>query len=249
MRDIFSLRSIVVTVFLACTVACRDSTGIGRPESLGRVVTPRRPLLVVRTDPPPRKRDVPLNAVIAIVFSDPIDLTTVDAGSIVLSHGTTLVPGTLRFVDAAHVRAEFSPSALLDAETDYELVISPTIRDVNGVALESSVTVPFTTGTNVVPVATLKQVEVTIETTGVDLDPDGYGILNDEWDYDTGDGVTVPAPVNGTVTLFLRAGDHALSLVGVASNCSGKQLDDRPVVVDAGTAITQIDFRVVCTAR
>ena len=93
--------------------------------------------------------------------------------------------------------------------------------------------------------ASLERMEVTTVTTGVRLDPDGYGVLNDEWDYDVGDGVTVAAPTNGMVTLYLRSGGHVLSLVGVASNCSGENLDDRPVVVSMG-AITTVRFSVVC---
>ena len=91
----------------------------------------------------------------------------------------------------------------------------------------------------------LQRVEVTTATTGVRLDPDGYGVLNDEWDYDVGDGVTAAVPTNGIVTLYLRAGRHVLSLVSVASNCSGEDLDDRPVVVSMGAATT-VPFSVVC---
>ena len=91
----------------------------------------------------------------------------------------------------------------------------------------------------------LQRVEVTTATTGVRLDSDGYGVLNDEWDYDVGDGVTAAVPTNGIVTLYLRAGRHVLSLVSVASNCSGEDLDDRPVVVSMGAATT-VPFSVVC---
>jgi hypothetical protein len=89
-------------------------------------------------------------------------------------------------------------------------------------------------------------VEVTTVTTGVYLDPDGYGVLNDEWDYDVGDGNTVPVGTNDKVILSLRPGQHALSLVGVAKNCSGQDLDDRPVMVASGNVVTKVVFEVVC---
>ncbi len=94
--------------------------------------------------------------------------------------------------------------------------------------------------------AGLQRVDVTTVTTGVHLDPDGYGVLNDEWDYDEGDGVTVPVPTNGTAILYLRPGGHVLSLVGVAKNCGGENLDDRPVTVELGAAVTSVVFQVVC---
>jgi hypothetical protein len=91
----------------------------------------------------------------------------------------------------------------------------------------------------------LQTVEVTTVTTGVRLDPDGYGVLNDEWDYDVGDGETVPIATNGTVNLHLRPGGHILSLVDVAANCSGKNLSDRPINAKVGV-VTPVLFEVVC---
>jgi alpha-tubulin suppressor-like RCC1 family protein len=58
----------------------------------------------------------------------------------------------VRFADVAHLRAEFHPDDFLAPQTDYQLVLSQGIRDVNGLALDSAVTVPFTTGT--IPPAT-----------------------------------------------------------------------------------------------
>ena len=106
-----------------------------------------RPPRVVRTDPVAHRTDVPLNARLAIVFSAPIDSMTLSAGSVQLWRGTTPVPGSVRFGDLAHLRAEFHPDSLLAAEADYLLVHGQGIHDVNGVALESAVAIPFTTGT------------------------------------------------------------------------------------------------------
>ena len=92
----------------------------------------------------------------------------------------------------------------------------------------------------------LKRVEVTTITTGVHLDADGYGILNDEWDYDIGDGLTVPAPTNGTVVRYLAPGGHVLSVVGVASNCRGTDIDDRSLTVEPDADVTRVVFELVC---
>jgi alpha-tubulin suppressor-like RCC1 family protein len=108
----------------------------------------RRPS-VVRTSPPPHKRDVSLNAIVVIVFSEPLDETTLNGSSVQLWRGTTPVGGTVRFGDVPHLRAEFHPDSLLEAETDYQLVVTTAVADVDGLALDSAITVPFTTGTSV----------------------------------------------------------------------------------------------------
>lgn len=55
--------------------------------------------------------------------------------------------GTLRLSDGTGLRAEFHPDAFLSSQTEYRLVITPAIHDLDGDALPSSVTVPFTTAT------------------------------------------------------------------------------------------------------
>jgi hypothetical protein len=94
--------------------------------------------------------------------------------------------------------------------------------------------------------AVLQKVEVTTLTTGTRPDPDGYGVLNDEWDYDEGADATVPVPTNGTTLLYLRSGAHVLSLVGVAENCDGEELGDRPIFVGESAVTTSVVFRVIC---
>ena len=124
-------------------------------QSLGSVgatvgyltVDASRPPVVVRTSPPPKKVDVPLNAFMVVVFNGPLDATTVNTSSVTLWRGTTPVPGTVRFADAAQLRVEFHPDTLLSGDTDYQLIISKGIHDVNGVALDSAITVSFTTDT------------------------------------------------------------------------------------------------------
>ena len=102
---------------------------------------------VVRTSPPRHKRDVPLNAIVVIVFSEPLDSATVDTGSVQLWRDTTPVAGTVRFTDATHLRAEFHPDSLRRPPTDYQLLVTTAIRGLNGLALDSAVTIPFATGT------------------------------------------------------------------------------------------------------
>jgi len=109
-------------------------------------VRPKRPPAIVRTNPPRGGRDVPLNTTIVIVFSTPIDSTTLTTGTVQLWRGTTPVSGAVLRSDFAGIRAEFRPDSLLTVQTEYHLVVTQQIRDVNGIPVDSAVTVSFTTG-------------------------------------------------------------------------------------------------------
>jgi len=89
-------------------------------------------------------------------------------------------------------------------------------------------------------------VDVTTETSGVDLDPDGYvvQVTDDPWFIGY---LAVDIATNGTIQLGLTATGHTLSLTGVSPNCKGENLSDRPIVVSANT-VTSVVFRVECRA-
>lgn len=111
------------------------------------VVAPRRPPRVVRTEPPPKKRDVVLNARMLVVFSEPVDPATVSTtnirliqsgvGGVVVNGQVTLAPDGLT--------ASYQPDAALLPGTDYTLVVEARMRDLDGDALSQAVTVTFTT--------------------------------------------------------------------------------------------------------
>jgi alpha-tubulin suppressor-like RCC1 family protein len=122
-------------------------SGPAGPLHAVELVRATHPPVVVRTSPPSGGRDVPLNASIVIVFSDPIDSATLTTGSVRLLRDNTPVPGTVRLSDAAGIRAEFHPDSLLAGQTMYRLVVTPAVQGVDGAALDSAVDVPFTTGT------------------------------------------------------------------------------------------------------
>ena len=95
-------------------------------------------------------------------------------------------------------------------------------------------------------IAGLLRVEVTTVTTGVRLDPDGYAVENDPWDYDVDSGMIQPVPTNGTASIYLRPGPHFIGLVGVAANCSGENINGLYITVEQG-GVTKIVYRLVCT--
>lgn len=125
------------------------------PLSYRITAGPKSRPVVVRTSPPRHKRDVPLNSIVVIVFSQPLDPATIDGSSVRLSADGAQVPGDVLSPDPAHLRVEFHPANLLAPETDYQLVASTAIHDLNGVALDSAITVPFTTGPVPAEVATV----------------------------------------------------------------------------------------------
>jgi alpha-tubulin suppressor-like RCC1 family protein len=122
-------------------------TGSAAPIHGWEMVKANRPPVVVRTDPPPQRVDVPLNSIMVVVFSEPIDSATLSTGSVQLRRDTTPVAGTVRFSDGTGIRVEFHPDSLLASHTEYQLMVTQTIHGVNGGVLASPVTVPFTTGT------------------------------------------------------------------------------------------------------
>ena len=119
------------------------------PLSFTVVVPPVVPPVVVRTDPPAGKRDVPLNASLVMVFSQPIDATTLTGNNVQLLNGTNVVPGTVSFGDAQHVMATFQPAAPLAANTAYRIAVSTGVRDTHGDPLVAPLSVAFTTGQQV----------------------------------------------------------------------------------------------------
>jgi len=110
-------------------------------------VAARRPPVVVRTEPPRKKTDVPLNTAIVIVFSEPVAGNTVTASSVRLFRGTTAVPGTVTLLAGTGAVAQFATAVPLAANSQYRLEITPAVRDLDGEALTAGVTVTFMTGT------------------------------------------------------------------------------------------------------
>ena len=85
-------------------------------------------------------------------------------------------------------------------------------------------------------------VQVTVTTTGAQLDPNGYSVA-----VDGGAGQAIP--VNGAMTLSrLSAGSHNVLLDGLSSNCATVgAANPRPVDVVGGDT-AQVGFSVTCVA-
>jgi alpha-tubulin suppressor-like RCC1 family protein len=121
-------------------------TGAFGPLSIVRIVVPeRRPPRVVRTNPPKGATDIPLNARVTVVFTEPVAPATVTSATVQLLHGTAQVPGTARVVQGSIFAAEFIPDEELAAGTTYRLVVKQGVRDTDGDSLDVEVTTDFTT--------------------------------------------------------------------------------------------------------
>ena len=86
--------------------------------------------------------------------------------------------------------------------------------------------------------ASVGSLVVGTNTTGVDLDPDGYTI--------TVDGASQPAATNGNVTFTgLATGSHTVVLSGAATNCTLSGANPQSGTVTAG-GMTSVTFPVSC---
>lgn len=104
----------------------------------------RRPPLLVRADPPNGKTDVPLNSRILVVFSEPVDPSTIPT-SIQLFQGDQLVPGAVATLEAPGTAAIVNLTTALAPSTEYTLVVTTGVRDLAGDALPAASRISFTT--------------------------------------------------------------------------------------------------------
>jgi Tol biopolymer transport system component len=120
----------------------------GGGTQLLRMVVPahRRPV-VVRADPPPRKRDVPLNSVMVVIFSEPVQATS--GSRIQLLHNGSPVTGSVE-LSADGLRAVFHPTQPLAPNTDYVLSVGGQVADLTGDEIGKATTAAFTTGTTTI---------------------------------------------------------------------------------------------------
>ena len=123
--------------------------GTAPPWLLERVVPGKRPPRVVRTNPPRGKRDVALNARMQVIFSEPIDTTTVTGASLRLERNGAPVFGWLAFEDTAHLSVVVTPFSPLEDGAEYRLIVTQNVRDLDGESLEAAVSVEFTAGASV----------------------------------------------------------------------------------------------------
>jgi hypothetical protein len=100
---------------------------------------------VVAVSPPDQALGVPTNALLEVVFSEPVASSTITASSIALKKGTSAVAGTLS-LRLPHV-ATFQPTTALSAGL-YTASITTAVKDPAGNPLAEPVSFSFTVGTS-----------------------------------------------------------------------------------------------------
>jgi len=190
-------------------------------------VRARRPPIIVRTDPPRDKTDVPVNSRIVIVFSEPVDGGTVTNSSVQLLRGTTPIAGTVSLLQGTTTAAVFTPSAQLTANAGYRLVVTQAVRDLSGDALEDAVAVDFSTGTSVLgPVASVivqpdsiaAPVGSLIQFTATALDSQGAVVVGRPVVWSSTASSVAPVTSTGLVTA-LAEGD---AVIQAQDDCDGR---------------------------
>ena len=154
--------------------------------------------------------------------------------------------------DGFHLRIDGGRSLALRPSGTAELDLSPgrhTLQLVGvaehcSVAPGTSVEVDITAGSTT-PVAfqvtcSRTGARITVTTTGLDPDPDGYRVVADGSDRGA-------IASNGTVITELDPGSRTISLAGVASNCAIEGSAAHTVTI-VTAEVAPIDFVVVCTA-
>ena len=126
-------------------VVVTDSSG--QSVRFGEEVRANRPPIVIRTEPPHKKTDVPVNAALVVVFSEPMDSATITSQSIqLLANGQAT--GAQVALAADHLRALIAPNGGLASNTTYTLAVTTSVKDLTGLPLAQRAEVDFTTGSS-----------------------------------------------------------------------------------------------------
>jgi hypothetical protein len=206
------------------------------------VVRPNRPPRIVRTDPPHKKTDVPINkAVIVAIFSQPLDTTTVTATSVELTAGTSPVAGDVRVAPDNGFTVELTPSAPLSPSTQYTLTLHKTITDVAGQSLDSATSVTFTTAA-APPAPMLAMLVVANVTLGGGFDTaasEGYTVMIDGAPSGT------MAFNDSSTHLRVPIGVHTISLSTPIPGCSVKN-GAAQIMMVAALPVNYLTLVVTC---
>jgi len=124
------------------------TTTAGGATAATRVpVTTTTPPIVIRSEPPARKTDVPLNGVMAFVFSEPVDPQTISAQTVQLVKDGQLVTG-VPVLQPGGLRVDFIPDAALGPQATYTLLVTTAVKSLKGQPLRQAEVSSFTAGTS-----------------------------------------------------------------------------------------------------
>ena len=113
------------------SVEVRTSDQGGGVRVFGSTVNMRRRPIVIRTGPSRGQRDVSLNSVVILVFSEPINRSTVTGLTVRVLRNGQPVDATIS-LGTDGIQAEIRPSGPLEAGTAYSIVVTTSIADLAG---------------------------------------------------------------------------------------------------------------------
>ena len=193
----------------------------------------------------------PANTMAGGVITPAVEVTVLDSvgnrvagfgGPVTVALGDNSPPGTLSgttVVNAVNGVATFSDLSLAPVASGYAL-------EASAGSLTAATSAPFAIAP---PAATLR---ITAVTSGGEPDPDGYDACVDP--ASAGEGATacgyqgpVVVGVNGTGTVTVDTGSHAVLLTGLAANCLVAGDNPRTVRADRGDTVV-LQFAVACSA-
>ncbi len=95
-------------------------------------------------NPEPVALNVPVNRGLSVIFSEPMDPTTITAQTFgVVGPNNTVVAGTVTYSGST---ATFHPTHSLEANTVYTVTLTTGVRDLAGISLANALVWTFTTG-------------------------------------------------------------------------------------------------------
>jgi hypothetical protein len=139
------LDPVAVVASAGDTIAVTVVDNAGRPLLMRATVPLRRPPIVIRTRPARGKTDVPLNARIVALFSEPMDRGSLTPDQISVMQGEQVVPGQVVVWPDGYT-VEFIPSHELSPSSTYRLIIRGGVTDATGEAAGATEELEFTTG-------------------------------------------------------------------------------------------------------
>ncbi len=162
--------------------------------------------------------DIALNSALTAVFSEPINASTLNNTSFIVTSAGGAVAGTVTLTD---LTATFTPTIALDQNTTYTASISETVKDLAGNTLGAAFRWTFTT-INLIPT-----VEFSVDAQLVD-ESVGVVTVTANLSATSGSLVTIPFLVSGTA---LSPGDH--------------DLIDGTIIISPGLTTASTTFTVV----
>ncbi len=125
------------------TVATTTSGGVTRTVRVP--VSSATAPIVIRGHPGRKKTDVPMNSVLAFVFSEPVDPRTISNQTVQLVRNGQLVPGQ-PVLQPGGLRVDFIPDVQLDPQATYTLLVTTAVKSLKGQLLQQAEVSTFSTG-------------------------------------------------------------------------------------------------------